>query len=164
MIRRRRWSRARTPQLRAEAAWDDLRDRLSDLGVVWARSWTPRALMHRLSHDHTLPAEALAALERLVHDIETARYAPPDAASARTTDQVRADTDRVVEAVGELVGPQARRRARLVPASGIAVFTGSRRALRQQSTGEQEGGLLRVQPRRPRDRRPRERAGSGDRR
>ncbi|MBK6872460.1 MAG: transglutaminase [Kineosporiaceae bacterium] len=164
VIRRRRWSRARTPQLRAEAAWDDLRDRLSDLGVVWARSWTPRALMHRLSHDHTLPAEALAALERLVHDIETARYAPPDAASARTTDQVRADTDRVVEAVGELVGPQARRRARLVPASGIAVFTGSRRALRQQSTGEQEGGLLRVQPRRPRDRRPRERAGSGDRR
>lgn len=168
VIRRRRWSRARTASLRAEAAWDDLRDRLSDLGVVWARSWTPRALLHRLSRDHTLAADAQAALERLVHDIETARYAPPEASSARTTAQVRADVDRVVEAVGEVMGPQARRRARLFPASGIAVFTGSRRLLRQQpggdqDAGDQEGGLLRVQPRRPRDRGPRERAGSGNR-
>lgn len=124
VVRRRRWAQARTPLARAEAAWDDLHDRLGDLGVRWVRSWTPRALLHRLTGDHALDAEPRAALQRLVEDIERARYAPPRPEGERTTPQVRADTDQVVGAVAAAVGPGARRRARLMPASGVAVFTG----------------------------------------
>ncbi|MFZ0159472.1 MAG: DUF4129 domain-containing protein, partial [Kineosporiaceae bacterium] len=142
--RRRRWRTAHRPQEVAAAGWDDLRERLGDLGVAWARSWTPRAVLHRLSTEHDLDGVQHEALARLAHGVETAWYAPPDDAaahggSARDVDQdrrqARSDSDLVVGAVAAGLDPRRRRRALLFPRSGMAVLTGERRRERADLAG-----------------------------
>jgi len=128
LVRRSRWRRAArgTAVARVEAAWDELRERLGDLGVTWATSWTPRALQLRLVSDHGLPGSAQAALARLVDDLEHVRYAPPDGAG-REVPALRSDVVLVVEAVAASakVAPWVRRRARWLPASGLRVLSGA---------------------------------------
>jgi transglutaminase-like putative cysteine protease len=129
LVRRRRWRVARTATGRVEAAWDELRERLEDLGVRWASSWTPRALQLRLVADHRLGEHEQAALGRLVTDLERVRYAPPGAV-VREAGALRADVDVVVAGVSasEAVDRWVRRRARWVPASGLrAVGRAARR-------------------------------------
>jgi transglutaminase-like putative cysteine protease len=122
VARRARWRRARTAVARAEAAWEELRERLGDLGVRWAASWTPRALQLRLVSDHQLDAPTQAALGRLVEDIEHARYAPPDQ-QGRGAGELREDVHAVARAVTVASEKRARRRARWFPRSGIAALT-----------------------------------------
>jgi hypothetical protein len=117
--RRRRWARATTRFRLAEAAWDDLRERLGDLGVGWATSWTPRALQRRLITDHALGGTEAEAARRLVTDLESARYAPPDDRPARSSGDVRSDVDLVVSGVGLTCSKGTRRRARWFPRSGV---------------------------------------------
>jgi transglutaminase-like putative cysteine protease len=128
--RARRWRRARrTPAgQRVEAAWDDLRERLEDLGVRWASSWTPRALQIRLAGDHCLAGSERAALGRLVADVEQVRYAQPGP-PVRSAAQLRADVDLVVAGVirSPAVPAWTRRRARWVPLSGWRTLTGAAR-------------------------------------
>jgi len=142
--RRRRWRTAHRPQEVAAAGWDDLRERLGDLGVAWARSWTPRAVLHRLSTEHDLDGVQHEALARLAHGVETAWYAPPDDAAAhggsaqdvdRDRRQARSDSDLVVGAVAAGLDPRRRRRALLFPRSGMAVLTGERRRERADLAG-----------------------------
>jgi transglutaminase-like putative cysteine protease len=142
--RRRRWRTAHSPQEVAAAGWDDLRERLGDLGVAWARSWTPRAVLNRLSKDHDLDGVQREALARLTHGVETAWYAPPDDdaarhAAAQDVDQGRrqahSDSDLVVSAVAAGLDPRRRRRALLFPRSGMAVLTGERRRQRADLAG-----------------------------
>ena len=60
--------RALTGTMRTEAAWDELRLRLSDAGVRWAVSWTPRALQRRLIGDlRSCPIRELARLGESRH-------------------------------------------------------------------------------------------------
>ncbi len=131
LSRRRRWSGAHSPEAVAAAGWDDLRDRLGDLGVAWARSWTPRAVLSRLSAEHHLDREQREALTRLTTGVENAWYAPPEDAGTHDLDQIRtqtrADSDLVVGAVATGLDARSRRRARLFPRSGLAVLTGQRR-------------------------------------
>ncbi len=122
-VRRRRWSRARTAAARAEAAWDDLRERLADLGVRWAASWTPRALADRLGRDHALGATERAALGRLVEDLEEARYMPPGA-PGRGVDDLSDDVRTIAHGVAASVPKRARRRARWFPSTGVSVLSG----------------------------------------
>ncbi len=139
LARRRRWRTARSPGLVAEAAWDELRDGLGDLGVSWARSWTPRAMSHRLSTDHHLGGEEQAALARLVGDVEEARYAPPGQGPARTATAVRADAELVVRGVAAGRSATDRRRARFFPRSGLAALSGALSAAsRRYSAGDVE--------------------------
>ncbi len=123
LARRRRWGRASTAQARAEAAWDELRERLSDLGVRWASSWTPRALQRRLASDHGLGGSERAALARLVGDLESARYMPPGA-PGRSADELGEDVRTVADGVAASLPAGLRRRARWFPRTGVAVLSG----------------------------------------
>jgi hypothetical protein len=128
LVRRARWRRAArgSPVARVEAAWDELREQLEDLGITWAASWTPRALRLRLVGEHALPGSAQAALGRLVGDVEHVRYAPPDDVG-RSAAELRADVTLVVRAVADSaqVAPWVRRRARWLPTSGLRVVSGA---------------------------------------
>jgi hypothetical protein len=126
---RRRWRRAEaagTASALAEAAWDDLRLGLSDLGVRWAASWTPRAVQQRLLDDYRLEPEVAVALSRLVLELENARYAPPGGATAdhqgsdRGPGQRRHDVATIVAAVAAMKSGGTKWRARLWPTSGLA--------------------------------------------
>jgi hypothetical protein len=120
--RRARWRRAETRTERAETAWDDLRERLTDLGVGWAASWTPRLLQQRLAQEHRLDGAERAALARLANELEDARYAPPGGPGL-TSEELRADVRMVVAGVAGGCTSAARRRARWLPASGVAALT-----------------------------------------
>ncbi|MDQ1288948.1 MAG: hypothetical protein QG622_2514 [Actinomycetota bacterium] len=129
LVRARRWSRAgRDPSgpRRVEAAWNDLRERLEDLGVGWASSWTPRALQTRLSGDHDLSGSERVALGRLVADVEEAWYAPPGE-QGRSGPELRSDVDLVMGGVTRSASVPAwtRRRARWLPLSGWRSLTGA---------------------------------------
>jgi hypothetical protein len=115
LTRRRRWSRAAGDGPRAQAAWLELQDDLTDYKVAWSASESPRALGSRLTGTLRLSPEAAAALARVVQATERARYARDPADSAT----LRADTDLVRRAVSANSGRAARWRARLVPPSSL---------------------------------------------
>lgn len=146
LVRARRWRRAtRSPSAgRVEAAWDDLRERLEDLGVTWAASWTPRALQLRLADDHELVGSERVALGRLVTDVEQVRYAPPGA-PVRAVRELRADVELVVAGVtrSAAVPAWARHRARWVPLSGWRALTGAARrvGVATDEAGRRAGAL-----------------------
>jgi transglutaminase-like putative cysteine protease len=119
LTRRRRWRRATTGTARTEAAWDELRLRLSDAGVRWATSWTPRALQRRLIGDLRLGGSEQAAMGRLVADLEAARYAPPEDAPGRERDALMRDVKLVVAAAEEVLPTRTKLLTRLFPPSGI---------------------------------------------
>jgi transglutaminase-like putative cysteine protease len=128
-----------------EAAWDELRERLEDLDVRWAASWTPRALQLRLADEHGLGGTERAALGRLVADVEQVRYAPPGA-PVRAVAELRADVDVVVQGVAasSTVSTWTRRRARWLPASGWRAVTGAARRVdvAADEAGRRVGGTL----------------------
>jgi hypothetical protein len=115
LTRRRRWSRAAGDGPRAQAAWLELLDDLTDYKVAWSASESPRALGSRLTRTLRPSPEAAAALARIVQATERARYARDPADSAT----LRADTDLVRRAVSANAGRAARWRARLVPLSSL---------------------------------------------
>jgi len=123
VLARIRWRRARSPAARAEAAWDELRRGLADLGVRWAASWTPRALQRRLAGDYRLGAREREALARLVADLEAVRYAPPNGDSGRPASALAADVRTVVAGVSATMPTSVRRRARWFPASGLRAIS-----------------------------------------
>ena len=152
---RRRWRRAGTAPGLAAAAWDDLRFGLSDLGVRWAASWTPRAVRQRLNDDYQLNPEQSAALDRLVEELEAAFYAPPSDAQGRPAAERRRDVALIVRAVAVQKSGQTRWRARLWPASGLTALAGlgawlTAKFQRDQASDDSEDGG-----------KPREKAGSG---
>ena len=121
---RQRWNRATSVPALAEASWDELRLGLSDLGVNWAAAWTPRAVEQRLLDDYEFDPEQTAALNRLTHEVENARYAPPDEELGRTAEERMADVSAVVAAVAAPLPSKVRWRARLWPPSGVSTLTG----------------------------------------
>jgi hypothetical protein len=115
LIRRRRWSRATGDGPRAQAAWLELLDDLTDHRVAWSASESPRTLGSRLTRTLRLSPEGAAALTRIMQATERARYARDPADSAT----LRADTDLVRREVAARSGRAARWRARLVPPSAL---------------------------------------------
>jgi hypothetical protein len=124
--RRARWRRASTRQARAEAALEELGERLSDLGVPVSPSLTPRGLRQWLVGAEYVPTSDTRSLDRLVGEVEAARYAPPGGAGM-WAHELREDVRAVAAAVADQMPRGRRRRARLMPASGIAVLTGAAR-------------------------------------
>jgi transglutaminase-like putative cysteine protease len=116
LTRRRRWSRAAgDDRERAQAAWLELLDDLTDYQVGWSASESPRALGTRLTGTVRPSPEAAAALTRIVHATERARYARDPADSAT----LRADTDLVRGEVAARAGRLGRWRAWLLPPSSL---------------------------------------------
>jgi hypothetical protein len=73
-----------------------------------------------------VPPSRTGGLDLLVHEIETARYAPPGG-DGPSVEELRGAVDEVVAAASEQVPRGRRRLARLVPPSGLAALTGAAR-------------------------------------
>jgi transglutaminase-like putative cysteine protease len=100
----------------AHAAWAELRSDVIDHGLPWRSSESPRAAAHRLTELLELNGGAAAALERIAHAEERARYARTPA-PAHT---LRSDVRTMREAFASVVSRRARIRARLAPPTAIA--------------------------------------------
>jgi transglutaminase-like putative cysteine protease len=114
LVRRRRWRGARTPGEYAEAAWRTLAERLTDLGVEWPRSATPRQVEQRIGEGLSRPGAE--ALHRLARAVEQARYARPG--QSGPVAELRPDVAAVVHAVSENRPRAFTWKARLLPQSG----------------------------------------------
>ncbi len=135
----RGWRRARTARrwreagagdaARAAAAWTEIRDIAIDTGRPWDDGESPRAIGRRLGtriHDPAADPrdcphpdgvgaarEAAAALRRVVHAVERARYSPTPVDGSG----LAADVDRIRVALLATAGPRGRRRAQWLPRS-----------------------------------------------
>ena len=134
VIRRRRWRQwqrrvtagtggtGRADRVRARdvawahAAWQELRDDLTDYGAGYRPSESPRAVAARAGTGLGLAEPALAALGRIAMAEERARYAPAptDGSGLRT------DSATVRRAIAAAVPREARWRAWLLPASVVS--------------------------------------------
>jgi hypothetical protein len=120
VLRRRRYALLTGPGA-AHAAWDELSDTLTDLGVPVSVASTPRGTVEEIGAG--LDEEGRAALELLASAEERARYAPEDAGAP--ADDLAGAVDAVRGRLAAEAGWPARARATLFPAS--AVETGLRR-------------------------------------
>jgi hypothetical protein len=136
VIRRRRWRRLASSRARgataadrvqardvawAHAAWEELRDDLTDYGASALPSESPRAVAAKAGTGLSLADPARAALGRIVMAEERARYAPAPADGSG----LRADSAVVRRAIDAAVPRGARWRARLLPASVLGPALGA---------------------------------------
>ena len=140
--RERRWQQGGAP-----AAWAELHDTATDLGIAWRPGLSPRATRDRLAqhfgapvHDDTperptsgpeVAPEAVAALDRIVHEVELLRFArTPGTAGDQ---ELRSATGLCAAALEGGASRSARRRALWWPRS---VFTSPPRRSREQVADE----------------------------
>jgi transglutaminase-like putative cysteine protease len=136
-VRRRRWALATTPREAAEAGWRELRDVNLDLRLPWDDSVTLRTRARGVAtafgrtgeeqregfvrggvRGADANPEAAAALDRLVTDVERARYSRgTDNERGRTLEAVRADVETCAEALKAGTVKKWRRAAAWLPAS-----------------------------------------------
>ena len=101
------------------AAWRELGDTSRDLGLPWASSRTPRRTAGALVA-YGLKGEAADAVRRLALAVERVQYARQDAQLATGVDP-GGDARLVVKAMAAASPAKIRWRARLLPASVLAV-------------------------------------------
>ncbi|WP_432511941.1 transglutaminase family protein [Kineococcus sp. SYSU DK001] len=130
-VSRRRWARVGDTPASAEAAWEELEDRVHDLGLRWPASTTPRQRAANLSEFTEPGSPAARELTRLLAAVEDARFGTggrgvPSGGvlvEQRTGNQVgrlvRSHVDVVVEAVAAGRPRWLRWRARLLPMAGV---------------------------------------------
>jgi hypothetical protein len=144
VIRRRRW-RARRDITWAHAAWEELRDDLTDYGAGCLPSESPRAVAARAGTGLKLAEPARAALGRIALAEERARYAaqPVDGSG------LRHDSATVRRAIANAAPRGTRWRARLAPASvlrpalgAVAATTDLYRGARRAAPGRARTGPL----------------------
>ncbi|MGB8651505.1 MAG: DUF3488 and transglutaminase-like domain-containing protein [Mycobacteriales bacterium] len=111
-VRRRRRRRVPDPL----SAWDQLHDDARDVGFGWHPADSPRAAAARLAGRYRLPADALAALERITGATEQARYAPPGRVGR---EDLGAEVAVVRSALQRGVSAPTRLRAQLLPPSTL---------------------------------------------
>ncbi|GAB3891920.1 DUF3488 and transglutaminase-like domain-containing protein [Microbispora bryophytorum] len=91
VVRRRRLRRMTRTAAGGHAAWAELRDMLTDLGMAGEPSETPRALGRRIGERYPLGPQVAESLTRVVTSEERLRYAPTPSASG----PVAADLSRI---------------------------------------------------------------------
>lgn len=136
-VRRRRWAGARSTTAAAEAGWRELRDLALDLRRRWDDAATLRTTARVLASGFGAPGsgdregylrgtergvqadpEAAAALERVVRDVERARFARAgEGPAGRSPRHIEADVERVSDALRQGAGKRTRRLASWLPAS-----------------------------------------------
>jgi transglutaminase-like putative cysteine protease len=125
-LRWQRWRTAHGEAGLARAAWSELTDDLTDLGLGARPSESPRTVADRVGADQQLPEQARAALRRVAAAEERARYATEPAPGAG----LRSDVTLVRRALAQRASGRTRWRARLMPASMTEpVRTGLRQLL-----------------------------------
>lgn len=121
--RRRRWRVAADPAARARAAWAQVRDDATDLGLADRVGDSPRAAAARLVSTARLAGEPADALARIVTAVERARYAPTGPAEEATSG-LRADVRSVRRALAHVAPGRVRVRAGVLPASTLRTASG----------------------------------------
>ena len=113
----RRWwrRRSRMAQGDIDGAWDELRDTMLDLGLVWSDSATPRQVAANLIDVQHLRGDAAQAAQRLCQVTELSRYSPRPPRAGRVSNDVRA----VRRALVSRMDRGSRVRAILRPASVV---------------------------------------------
>jgi transglutaminase-like putative cysteine protease len=154
VIRRRRWRHratartagpARADRARARdvtwahAAWEELRDDLTDYGAGSLPSESPRAVAVRAGTGLSLADPARDALGRIAMAEERARYAPAPSDGSG----LRADSAAVRRAIAAAVPRGARWRARLLPASVLGPTLGAIASAADLYRGSRGGRLFR---------------------
>jgi transglutaminase-like putative cysteine protease len=137
LVRRGRWASATSPREAAEAGWRELRDVNLDLRLPWDDAVTLRTRARGVAsafgrtgeaqregfvrggvRGAAANPEAAAALDRLVADVERARYSRgPETDRGRPVEQVRADVETCTEALRAGSVKKRRRAATWLPAS-----------------------------------------------
>jgi transglutaminase-like putative cysteine protease len=121
VARRRRWHGAADAAGQAHAAWLEFRDDLTDYGIGWRPSESPRAAGRRVAATLHLDPPTREALGRITGAEERARYAPVPLSSPT----LRADVTTLRRALSREVSRRARWRARLLPPSALAPVRGA---------------------------------------
>jgi transglutaminase-like putative cysteine protease len=142
---RDRASRDRADRVRARdlawahAAWQELRDDLTDYGAAALPSESPRAVAARAGTGLDLTGHARAALGRIAMAEERARYAnaPADGSG------LRADSAAVRRAIAAATPRGARWRGRLLPASVVGPALGAVASAADLYRGSRWGRLTR---------------------
>jgi transglutaminase-like putative cysteine protease len=111
----RRWRSAQDPASAAHVAWRELQDDLTDHGLSWQPSDSPRAVSRRIGRMLGLSRADQEALDRITAAEEHALYAR----SARTPSSLRGDVTAVRRAMASEATPMARWQARLLPPSCV---------------------------------------------
>jgi transglutaminase-like putative cysteine protease len=111
----RRWRSAHDPAAEAHVAWRELRDDLTDHGLAWHPSDSPRAVSRRIGRMLGLSPDGQEALNRITTAQEHALYAR----TAQTPSSLRGDVTTVRRAMDAEATPVARWQARLLPPSCV---------------------------------------------
>lgn len=113
---RRRWMTASGDAARASTAWRELLDYLTDYGIEWFPSESPRAIATRITGTAGLGSAGAAAIARIGAAEERSRYARAAVPGAG----LHADVTTVRRALAASTTRIGRLRARLLPASTLA--------------------------------------------
>ncbi|MEP7017720.1 MAG: DUF3488 and transglutaminase-like domain-containing protein [Actinomycetota bacterium] len=123
--RRRNLLRARTAEQRVEVQWAGLTSSLSDLGIARAPSRTPRQQRAYYERAAFLQGADSEALGRVVHAVESSRYAPP----GPVPENFATDARTVFRAAAAARRPRDRVRATLWSSDGLAQLRAVREGL-----------------------------------
>lgn len=116
----------------AHAAWDELMDTATDLGLGSRTDETPRMLARRLARDAMFDAESAVAVRDIALAEERARYAPESVAQSRAVD-LAPPLRSARRALNRHAGRRQRLRARVLPASTVNRLRPSGRSTRRQT-------------------------------
>jgi len=116
----------------AHAAWDELLDTATDLGLTSRPDETPRMLARRLARDAMFDAESALAVRDIALAEERARYAPESVTLSRAVD-LAPPLRSARRALGRHAGRRQRLRARVLPASTVNRLRPSMRSARRQT-------------------------------
>lgn len=116
----------------AHAAWDELLDTATDLGLSSRQDETPRMLARRLARDAMFDAESAGAVRDIALAEERARYAPESVTLSRSVD-LAPPLRSARRALRRNAGRRQRFRARLLPASTVNRMRPSTRAQRRKT-------------------------------
>jgi len=116
----------------AHAAWDELLDTATDLGLTSQQDETPRMLARRLARDAMFDADSAVAVRDIALAEERARYAPASVTLSRSVD-LAPPLRSARRALNRHAGRRQRLRARILPASTVNRLRPSMRLARRKT-------------------------------
>lgn len=116
----------------AHAAWDELLDTATDLGLRSRQDETPRMLARRLARDAMFDADSAMAVRDIALAEERARYAPESVTLSRSVD-LAPPLRSARRALSRHAGRRQRLRAGIMPASTVNRLRPSTRSARRKT-------------------------------